>query len=505
MSRSRTVEFLKGTVSTVLLQLIITVSGFIIPRVMLTVYGSEINGAVSSLTQFINYFVLIEAGLGGAAIFALYKPLSEGNRTKINSIVTASKKLYIRSGIIFIGLILVLAVAFPWWTNISSLNKCEVFLLTFIIGMTGVLDFFTLSKYRVLLTADQRVYVISLASTIYYILYTCIIAFASFWNVSIVIIRALALSAMFVRSIILVVYCKRKYSWLDFKETPDYSALKSKNDVLYQQICGMVQTGMPVLLATFIIKDFKAVSVFTIYNMVLTGINGVLGVFSTSLASGFGNLIVDKNKNLLRKTFNEFESAYQILITIVYSTTMFLIVPFVRLYTSDVTDINYILPTFAILAVWNGVIYNIKTPLSMLVVSAGMYRETRAQNTITALIIIGVGIPLTFLYGLNGIMIASIASNLYRTIDFIFFAHKHITEDNPRNSILRIIKVLLCMGLATILTIVFTFQINSVMSWVIHAILIFLACVISIGVIMGISDRKYLSSLFNRCKQIFRR
>ena len=49
MNRSRTVEFLKGTVSTVFLQLIITASGFIIPRVMLMVYGSEINGIVDEL------------------------------------------------------------------------------------------------------------------------------------------------------------------------------------------------------------------------------------------------------------------------------------------------------------------------------------------------------------------------------------------------------------------------------------------------------------------------
>jgi polysaccharide transport protein, putative len=505
MSRSRTVEFLKGTVSTVLLQLVITASGFIIPRVMLTVYGSEINGVVSSLTQFINYFTLIEAGLGGAAIFALYKPLSEGNHSKINAIVVASKKLYMKSGMIFVGLIFILAFVFPTFTTLSSLNRLEVSLLTFIIGMTGVLDFFTLAKYRVLLTADQRVYILSLASTIYYILYTGIIAFASFFNVNIVVIRAMALSAMLVRSIILIIYCRKKYSWINFKETPDYSALKSKNDVLYQQICGMVQTGMPIVLATFIIKDFKAVSVFTIYNMVLTGINGVLGVFSTSLASGFGNLIVDKDKNLLRKTYNEFEAIYQILIAIVYSTTLFMIMPFVRLYTADVTDINYIIPIFAFLSVWNGAFYNIKTPLSMLVVSAGMYRETRAQNTITAIIIIALGIPLTFLYGLNGVMIASICSNLYRTIDFIFFVHKHITEDSPRNSIWRIVKVLLCMSIATVLTIVFSFQINSIISWIIHAILILISCVIVVGIIMGVSDRKWLYNLFIRFKRIFGR
>ena len=96
MGRSRTVESLKGTLSTIVLQLVITASGFIIPRVMLTVYGSEINGIVSSLTQFINYFTLIEAGLGGAAIYALYKPLADNDHKKINSIVAASRNLYLK-------------------------------------------------------------------------------------------------------------------------------------------------------------------------------------------------------------------------------------------------------------------------------------------------------------------------------------------------------------------------------------------------------------------------
>ena len=488
-----------------MMQLIITVSGFIIPRVMLTVYGSEINGIVSSLTQFINYFTLIEAGLGGAAIFALYKPLAENDHSQINSIIVASKNLYIKSGIVFVGLIFILAFAFPWFTNISVLNNQEVFLLTFIIGMTGVLDFFTLSKYRVVLTADQRVYVISLASVAYYIVFTAIISLAIFINVSVVVIRILALSAILIRSIILVVYCKKKYGWIDFKATPDYNSIKSKNDVLYQQICGMVQTGMPIILATFIIQDFRTVSVFTIYNMVLTGVNGVLGVFSTSLASGFGNLIVAKDKNLLTKAYNEFEAAYQMLIAIVYSTTMFLILPFVKLYTSDVTDINYILPVFALLSVWNGVFYNIKTPLSMLVVSAGMYRETRLQNTITAIIIIVLGVPLTILYGLNGIMIASIISNIYRTIDFVFFVHKHITEDSPNNSIWRIIRVLLCVSISTALTTLIDLEVNSVKNWIMHAIVITVICTLIVGLIMGIADKKWMINLFSRFKRIFRR
>ena len=44
------------------------IAGFITPRFMLTAYGSEINGLISSILQFISYFNLVEAGLSSAAV-----------------------------------------------------------------------------------------------------------------------------------------------------------------------------------------------------------------------------------------------------------------------------------------------------------------------------------------------------------------------------------------------------------------------------------------------------
>lgn len=504
MNRSRTVEFLKGAISTTLLQFIITVAGFITPRIILTMYGSEINGVVSSLTQFINYFTLVEAGLGGAAIYALYEPLAVSNYKKANSILAATKKMYEKSGYLFLVLVFVLALIFPIFIDIKTLKIWEVFLLTLIIGMTGVLDFFTLSKYRVILTADQKVYVISIASSVYYILFTIIFMTISRLSVSIVILRLIALSAILVRSVILYLYCRKTYSWLSFKETPNYAAMKSKNDVLFQQICGMVQTGMPIILATFILRDLKIVSVFSIYNMVMGGINGILGVFSTSLASGFGNLIISNDKKLLKNTYNEFESVYMILITIVYSTAMFLILPFVGLYTNKITDINYIIPIFACLSVWNGVLYNVKTPLSMLVVSAGMYRETRIQNAISATIIVIAGIPLTILLGLNGIMIASILSNIYRTISFLFFVHKIIIKDSPKDSFFRILRVLLLITLAMIFTFQLRLEVYSVYNWIMLGIIIFFITSLIVIIFMGIFDKINIHNLIKRLTRVLK-
>ena len=58
-------------ISSLGLQLITILSGFIIPRQILLVFGSDINGLINSLTQFLNYISLVEGGLGSVLMTAL--------------------------------------------------------------------------------------------------------------------------------------------------------------------------------------------------------------------------------------------------------------------------------------------------------------------------------------------------------------------------------------------------------------------------------------------------
>ena len=71
---TRTDKFFYNATTSLIYQLITLISGVIIPRLMLETYGSEVNGLVSSISQFISYFALVEAGLAAASVFALYKP-----------------------------------------------------------------------------------------------------------------------------------------------------------------------------------------------------------------------------------------------------------------------------------------------------------------------------------------------------------------------------------------------------------------------------------------------
>ena len=142
---TRTEKFLRNSASTALLQVVTMASGFIIPKVMLMVYGSEINGLVSSINQFIRYFMLVEAGLSAAVVYSLYKPLAENNYEKISSIVTAAKNFYNYSGFIFVGLTVGLAVIYPFFVSTVKLSSIEIGVLVLVLGVSGALEFFTLA------------------------------------------------------------------------------------------------------------------------------------------------------------------------------------------------------------------------------------------------------------------------------------------------------------------------------------------------------------------------
>ncbi|MBQ7231929.1 MAG: hypothetical protein IJX07_01685, partial [Bacillales bacterium] len=247
---NRTKKFIKNTFATALYQIVLMLSGFILPKIILSFYGSEVNGLVTSVTQFINYFTLVEAGLSGAAIYALYKPLAENDYKTISGIVVATKKFYNISGTIFSVFVIILAFIYPMFVTAERLSYLDVVFLVSIIGINGTIDFFVLGKYRALLTADQKQYMISLGSLGYCILNTALIAIFAFCGFNIVIARLAAVAAILFRSGILAIYCKKHYGYLDYNQPPIIKALDKRWDALLLQILGVVHTGAPVVLAT---------------------------------------------------------------------------------------------------------------------------------------------------------------------------------------------------------------------------------------------------------------
>lgn len=86
----------KNIFFSIALQIFTMISGFIVPRVILVFFGSNINGLISSINQFLTYGSLLEGGVGTVIAASLYKPLREGNQEKVSAIFNATKRFFIK-------------------------------------------------------------------------------------------------------------------------------------------------------------------------------------------------------------------------------------------------------------------------------------------------------------------------------------------------------------------------------------------------------------------------
>ena len=501
---NRTLKFLKNTAAAGLYQFALMLSGFVLPKVILTYYNSEINGLVSSITQFINYITLVEAGLSGASVFALYKPLAESNYKEISGVVAATKRFYTISGWIFTAFVIVLAIVYPLLVSTSYMSYWEMLFLVLIIGVNGCVDFFSLGKYRALLTADQKQYVISLSSLLYCVLNVAMIGIFAAAGFTVTIARLAAVSAILVRSVILNIYCRKHYHYLDYKEKPRTDALNKRWDALLLQILGTVHSGAPVMLAT-LFTSLKEVSVYAVFNMVANGVASVLGIFTTGVGSGFGDLIVRQDKTALKRAYSDFEFMYYLFIGFVYSVTAVQIMPFIRLYTDGLNDADYDRLLLGCLFALNGFLFSIKTPQGMMVISAGLYKETKYQTITQAIIAIIGGSILGYGYGLPGILTAMCISNLYRDIDLIFFIPKYVLECSPKDSIINVLLSIVGTGVAVGIGMAMELPCSTYFHWIFNSVLICFVAGGVMGILAFIFRREMLERSITRVLKIIKK
>lgn len=500
---NRTSLFFRNMITAGLLHIVMMLAGLIVPRFILKYYGSETNGLVTSINQFVNYFKLAEAGVSAAAVYALYRPLADNNKERINGIIAAAKDFYSQAGYAIIALVFGMSIIYPYFVQSASIPPHTMRQLVVILGANAALEFFTLSKYRVLLTADQRVYIISLATMINYLVSTAAVVILSIFRVHIVLVQIAFILPIFIRSIILRTYVSKHYSYVDFSATPDKNSISQRWDAFYLQALGATQHAAPVALAT-VFTNLKWVSVYTIFNMVGSALNSLLGVFINGLYTSFGDVIAKEDKSVLQKVYTEFEFAYYSLIAVAYSVAMVMIMPFIRIYTSGIMDISYDIPIIGFLVVLNGILYNIKTPQGMLIHSAGLFKETKIQSTIQAAILVVFGIILAPSLGLVGILIAACLSNLYRDVDLLFYVPKHITGLPVSETAYRVIRMLLQIAAVWGMFSILNLKATSISQWFLWAIIVAIASCFVVVLSALIFDRVVLKSIIRRMRNIMK-
>ena len=490
--------FIINVVFSLLLQLITLISGFILPKIMLSFYGSEINGLVTSINQFINYCSLIEMGLTGSAVAVLYKPLAEDNFDEVNKIVSTSKVYYIKVGFIFSLLVVILSIIYPLFVKSDTLKYYEILFLVLILGASGCFEFFGMAKYRVLLTADQKSYIINIATCVSTIINVIVIFLFCKLGLSVIFVRLIAISSIVSRLVILYLYCKIRYRNVKFNSTTDKKLLSSRWDVLLSQISDSLQKSAPIIIITFVLS-LSDVSVFSVYNIVIAGVISVLYGLTSTCYPLFGNVIAKKEEHTLVKAFDVYEYGYLIICTLIYIVTAFQINSFVQLYTKGVDDANYMLGYVGVFFAFYGLSYGIRTPFYTLILANNNFREMRYYNIIQTVLSIVLGVVFTVLWGILGVLIAFITGNvLYFVFSFIVvkknFRYLHLSY-----SLLKYVSVVIAFIISIFFRFLYKETVASIPEWIFDS---FLLTCIFLGIIFVVFSSINFRSFYNTCHYI---
>lgn len=511
---TRTSRFVQNTISTAAYQLTAMLMGFVTPRLMMLFYGSQVNGLIVSVTEFLTYFRLVEAGLASAAVFSLYKPLSDHDDDAVGAIVSAARHYYNVAGFIFVGITIAFAVIYPLFVPMDTMDSLSVTLLIVAMGISGSLEFFTLSRYRVLLTADQRTFMVSIASMSSLLLSTAVIVVFSYLRVNIIVVRLCASLTIVLRSVILARYVRKQYPTINLKHPkPNKAALSRRWDAMYQQFTTAFHQGAGVMLTTIITRDTAMVSVYGTYHMVTIGLWGILKMTTTGIYSGFGHLLVSGQEKKFQTAYRDFEYLYLAITTVLFACAAVLIVPFVVLYTDAITDANYFVPAIGLLIVLEAITDHGKMPMDLMITASGKFRETRHHCTAQLIVAVLLGLGLGYL-GLQtsvtlavcGILSGVILSNILRMCLQLWFIPKHITHLPWQKTFARIVRMVVEVALIAVpFLLIWPLNINGFFKWITIGVpLLIYATAVTIG-FGWLFDRESLLSLFGRVRYMFQR
>ncbi|MDO5472598.1 MAG: hypothetical protein Q4F35_04605 [Akkermansia sp.] len=407
---------------------IIIALGIIVPRLFLTSFGSEYNGLLNTVGQAFAYLVLLEAGVGGASIQALYAAISKGDKNDISSIVVATDYYYKKTGIFYAISVVILAICFPLFVE-STIPTLTIIGLILLAGVPGVIRYIFQGKYTVLLVAEGKNYIVSTFNTLTHVVVVISKVIFLLAGCSIMAFQVYTMLFSLLSVLLIYIYMKKNYKWIDYSAKPNFQAMEQKNAVLVGQISDLAFRNSSILILAFF-YDLKVASVYAIFNMLFSMVRTALDTIGKGVAHIMGQTY-NADKDLYLKYHDTYETYRMSLIFCLYAVALIFIIPFMRLYTEGVTDINYLDYNVAVLFVVTSLLSAARACEADLINYAQHFRKTQWRCVAEAVINIVTALILTPIWGIYGVMMATAIALLYRANDMIIYANRIILKRSP--------------------------------------------------------------------------
>ena len=421
--KSKDSRIRNNLISSLIYQIVLISLSFLLPRLYLENFGSEVNGVLSTIKQIFTYMCLLEAGVGLATTQALYKRIGEKDFDGASSVLSATHSYYIKTGFVYSAIVLLIAVVYSFFIP-TSIDSHILFFIILLNAIPSLFSYFVQAKYRILMEVDGRKYIINNSETILQLASNVGKILVLLLTDSLILIQLVYCIIALIQLIYLYFYAKRRYSWLNLKSKPDFNAIAQKNSVLIHQISGMVFNNTDIILIS-VLCDFRVVSVYTIYNIFFSQVQNFITSVVSSFTFALGQMF-HTDRERFNTLFNVYETFYIMGNFIVYTLMAVFLLPIIQIYTSGINDAQYTNTFLLLLFVIMNLMAASKLPANGVIEYSGNFKNTRSFAIWEMIINITVSVAAIIYMGICGAIIGTIAALTYRGIVTIHFSDKKV-------------------------------------------------------------------------------
>lgn len=461
----------------IVLEFVSILSGFVIPHILINQFGSDVNGLTNAIANFLGYISILQLGAGSVIKTALYKPLANRDSDALSVTIATSNRFFQRIGFAGIIYMMVLACIMPIYKYPDE-GFLYTFSLVIVIGIGTIVQYLFGITYQMVLEADQRSYIYSVAQIITILLNTVSALVLTRAGYSIQVIKLFSSGFFVLRPVALAIYVNRKYN-INRRVAPDNKLISQRWNGFAHGLAYFIHSKTDIFVLT-LFSVLSDVSIYSVYAMITTGLSSFIIWIDNAVRSALGNIWANKEMDNFKKTFEAYNTLMHIIAVCCFSTAAICVSSFIDIYTKTFTDANYQQPIFAVLIIIATMFYCLRMPYNSVVFVANKFKETRRDAFAEAIINIVVSCALVRYLGLVGVAIGTIIAMIYRTIAFIGFLTKNIICISISGELKKYGTSILAFFITTSLAKLVNAEINNYFSWFIYAACVFVitSCVV---------------------------
>jgi O-antigen/teichoic acid export membrane protein len=488
---------IKNAIISAIGQVLLICLGLIVPRIILVNYGSDSNGVINTVTQIFTYMALLEAGIGQASRNQLYKPIHENNQLGISEILSVTRRYFRKISYFYAAAVIVLAAGLPFILK-TEVPYWTVFFIVFFDGLTNVVSFYFINTWNIFLSASGQSYISTTFDTVSSILNYAVKIVLCLLKFNLAFIQAGYFCVALIKLLIYYVYMKKKYSWIDYKIPANGLKLQDRYSYVLTEIAGTVFSATDMIVLSIFVSTALS-SVYSIYNMVFLALDNLLGAIYFSLNFNLGKAYqvgIEK----YAKVHDLFNSIFVGSMACLMCTAYILAIPFIKLYTAGVTDIDYIYQWLPLcfclvqLLSWSRYVGGNLTGI------AGYAKPTSYVSVIEAILNVSLSIAFVYLWGIMGVIIATVVALPVKIIYVNWVSDYKVMKRKPWNTV-KIIGINWLIFLSTVLTCYFLnieLSIQNYWWFALYGLIFTIAFAIITFIINGLINHDLFTLVFSR-------